>query len=233
MTLSIVGDVDVEEVINFVAQTFGALAYDFTPPQKRKVKDLRLDTPGQYRLTHQGNPQNALAIRVYHTADNSDKKRNNTLNILREVLSLKVTQKLREELGAAYSPGVFNTQSRYVVDDGYIQFDTQTSPEQLGQVMQAYDEIVAAVKSAGGISDDELSRAVEPLVAGINQAIEQNGFWLNRLGLLHIEPNAVDRWFALEDLIRSITVEDVRRAANQYLTEGRMINVEVIHESLQ
>jgi zinc protease len=233
MTLSIVGDVDVEEVINFVAQTFGALAYDFTPPQKRKVTDLRLDTPGQYRLTHQGNPQNALAIRVYHTADNSDKKRNNTLNILREVLSLKVTQKLREELGAAYSPGVFNTQSRYVVDDGYIQFDTQTSPEQLGQVMQAYDEIVAEIKSEDGISDDELSRAVEPLVAGINQALEQNGFWLNRLGLLHTEPNAVDRWFDLEDLIRSITVEDVRRAANQYLIEDRMINVEVIHESLQ
>ena len=233
MTLSIVGDINLNETINYVAQTFGALAYDFTPPQKRKVSDLQLDTPGQYRLTHQGNSQNALAIRVYHTADNSDKKRNNTLNILREVLNLKVTQKLREELGAAYSPSVFNTQSRFVVNDGYIQFDTQTSPEQLVQVMRAYDEIVAEVKREGGISDDELSRAVEPLVAGINQALEQNGFWLNRLGLLHIESDAVARWFTLEDLIRSITIEDVRRAANEYMIESRMINVEVIHESLQ
>ena len=144
-----------------------------------------------------------------------------------------MTQKLREELGAAYSPSVFNTQSRYVVEDGYIQFDTQTSPEQLAQVMAAYDEIVSEIKGEGGISADELSRAVEPLVAGINQALEQNGFWLNRLGLLHNEADAVARWFTLEDLIRSITVDDVRRAADKYLIESRMINVEVIHESLQ
>ena len=46
MTLSIVGDINLNETIKYVAQTFGARAYDFTPPQQRKVRDLQLDTRG-------------------------------------------------------------------------------------------------------------------------------------------------------------------------------------------
>lgn len=233
MTLSIVGDVDVNEVIAYVAKTFGTLPYEFSAPQKQRVDDIALNVGTRHMLTHQGNPDNAVAIRLYQTADNVDTKQNNTLNILSEILKLKVTDKLREELGAAYSPSVFNTQSRYIKNDGFIQFVTPTSPDQLVAVENAYQAIITQIQSPNGITEDELARAVEPLVAGISQALEQNGFWLNRLGLLHIEPDAIDRWFALEELLRSITLKDVREVAKQYLRDERMIEVQIVHESVQ
>jgi zinc protease len=228
--LSIVGDVDVDEVIALVAESFGALALDVEAPKRSRVSDLMLQTGQQHILKHEGNSQNAVAIRVYKTADNHDKRLNNTLNILSEILKLKVTQKIREELGAAYSPVVFNTQARYVKDDGYIQFDTQTTPEQLAAVFASYDEIINQVITDNGISDDEMRRAVAPLLASVQQAVEQNGFWLNRLALLHIEPNAIDRWYALPALLESITKEDVRNAARQYLVEAGKIEAVIIHQ---
>ena len=223
-TVTVVGDIEPSILKDAVAKTFGALAISAPTPEREWVDDFTLIAPQKFTLEHAGNPENAAVLRRFKTVDRSDIKRSATLNLLADVLRLKVQSKIREELGAAYSPAVVNNQSRDIKNDGFIGFDTLTSPSQISEVQQAYTDIIAEVKSVGGITEDELQRALKPILANLKNSEERNGFWLYRVDRLHREPNTMNEWRNLPALYQSITVADLRNSALTYLVPEKQID---------
>lgn len=223
-TVTVVGDIAPDVLKDAVAKTFGALAISATVPEREWVDDFALIAPQTFTLEHAGNPENAAVLRRFKTVDRSDIKRSATLNVLADVMRLKVQAKIREELGAAYSPAVVNNQSRDIKDDGFIGFDTLTSPSQIPEVQQAYTDIIAELQTVGGITEDELQRALQPILANLASSEERNGFWLYRVDRLHREPNTMQEWRNLPELYQSITVADLRASAMRYLIPERQID---------
>ena len=223
-TVTVVGDIEPTVLKEAVAKTFGALDILAPTPKREWVDDFTLIAPQTFTLEHAGNPENAAVLRRFKTVDRSDIKRSATLNVLADVLRLKVQSKIREELGAAYSPTVVNNQSRDIKNDGFIGFDTLTSPSQIPDVQQAYTDIINEVKAEGGITEDELQRVLKPILANLKNSEERNGFWLYRVDRLHRESNTMDEWRNLPELYQSITVADLRNSALTYLVPENQIN---------
>ncbi|MEO1405757.1 MAG: insulinase family protein, partial [Pseudomonadota bacterium] len=111
--IALVGDIDEDAAIAAVAQTFGALPTrraDPLPFDDAKTVSFPDDrTP--ITLTHEGSADKSLALTYWPTTDGFDQKSTYTRTLLRAILRLKLTDTLREELGATYSPSAGSTSS--------------------------------------------------------------------------------------------------------------------------
>lgn len=228
MTITVVGDINVDNVVDEIAKTLGSLDINVPAPRHEWIEGIRLQAPNNVILTHEGNPENASLTRYFKTTDNSDLSVALQLRVLAAVLQLKVQDVIREELGASYSPSARASGSNDIKGDGMLFLDTLTTPAQLALVETTFDELIAGVKVPGNITEDEVKRAIEPMLASLKGAKERNGFWLSRLSALHTKPDTFAKFEAAPDIYSSITPEDLTQLAQRYLIAQNQIDVKVL-----
>jgi zinc protease len=230
LMVTVVGDVDVTEIVAEVAATLGSLPIQVAAPQHRWLTDIALQTGTEFTLYHAGNPENASVTRYFKTTDNQDLTKALQLKILGAVVQLKVQDVIREQLGAAYSPSARAFGSNSIKGDGMLLLDTLTTPDQITLVQSTYDALIAGLKTPGNITDDEVKRAIEPMLANWKTAKEQNSFWLSRLKVMHTRSDSLARFEAQPGIYAQITPEVLTLLAREYLTEKNKIEVVVLPE---
>lgn len=225
--ITIVGDAKLDDVIQAVATTFGAL-----PPRGSRVeppggRDVKFPAAGKsLRFTHEGRPDQAAAYVAWPAPDfYSSPRRARATAILREVLEVRLTEEFREAQGATYSPSVRSWNSGALPDFGFIAASAETKPELVEGFYKTVDKIVAELKS-GALTDDVLERAREPLKKSIETDRLSNGFWLGSLEDLQSEPRSLESVRTQMSDLESITKAEVVGAAKQYLN-GRRLEVRV------
>ena len=230
LMVTVVGDVDVTEIVAEVAATLGSLPIQVAAPQHRWLTDIALQTGTEFTLYHAGNPENASVTRYFKTTDNQDLTKALQLKILGAVVQLKVQDVIREQLGAAYSPSARAFGSNSIKGDGMLLLDTLTTPDQITLVQSTYDALIAGLKTPGNITDDEVKRAIEPMLANWKTAKEQNSFWLSRLKVMHTRSDSLARFEAQPGIYAQITPEVLTLLAREYLTDKNKIEVVVLPE---
>jgi len=227
--IGVVGDFDEGEVINAVARTFAALPErEAEPIPFNEARNIRFPTDRSPRtLLHEGPADKSLALVYWPTTDGFDQKSTYTRNLLRAILRLKLTDTLREELGATYSPSAGSTSSTLFPDYGYMSASSELNPADIDRVFAAIDDITADM-AAGGISEDELQRARQPILENLEESKERNGAWLAIVDEAQTDPERLDRWRTAPDVYASITVEDVVDAAGIWLRPDRSLKIRIV-----
>ena len=107
---------------------------------------------------------NGGLLQVYWPArDGTDIMRSRRLNILRSIFSNRLTDVIREEESAAYSPSAGRSGSRDYPGYGYMMASLGITPEKAPDMIKVLDRIAADFQ-AGNISDDEFDRAIQPVL---------------------------------------------------------------------
>ncbi|MDZ4760256.1 MAG: insulinase family protein [Alphaproteobacteria bacterium] len=231
--IAIVGDVEEEAAIRAVARTFGAL------PQREAVSTLhRSDRPVTFRrerapltLTHTGEPAQAIA-NVYWPVDidpDADPQAARVVSVLASVMRLKVIERVREALGASYSPSAGASLSSVYPGWGYLSAGTQVKPEDADRVILALESISAELR-AGGISADEFQRAITPALEQLPRNSTSNGYWLSLIAQAQGRPDQMARGMlpAVEASVRTVTIADLVAAANRWLKPEAALEVRVL-----
>src|SRR5690606_19783166 len=94
-------------------------------------------------LRHEGTASQAIVRFDWPTRDDSDFDEELRLELLERVVRLELTDKLREELGQTYSPGVNATQSDTSPGFGYF---TLAAPVDVAQVDAAREAMLETVR---------------------------------------------------------------------------------------
>ena len=144
-------------------------------------------------------------------------------------MRLKLTEKLREELGATYSPRAGNVASELFPDYGYIFASSEIEPQDVETVHIAIDEIAASMAS-GGITEDELQRARKPILESMEEAEEDNGSWIGLLDEAQSLPGDLDRWRNDEVVYEAITVDELTAAAGRYFTPENTLRMSIVSD---
>jgi zinc protease len=232
--IAIVGDVDEAAAIEAVAKTFGAL-----PKRAERPSRFREDRPARFRderaaltLTHRGEPNQALVTFYWPVVDvdpQADPQAARVLNVLGAVMRLKVTEEVREKLGAAYSPAARAAISSTIPGWGYLSASSEVRPEDADTVAAAMRAIAADLE-AGRISEDELKRAVTPMLETLPQNATSNGYWLSLLSMAQTRPEltAAGALSVMEAGLRSITIADLAAAARRYLIPDNAHEVRIL-----
>jgi zinc protease len=172
--------------------------------------------------------QKAFCQVYWPTNDLSDISRSRRLNILASILMDRMREKVREEIGEAYSPVSKSKPSPTFTNYGYLYASLSCKPDQaenLSEVILDIGEILAK----DGITEDELVRAKKPLLSGLEVWLKNNQYWLIKvLGNCQENSERLDWTRNIESDIASINKGEIESYAKKYLQRDKGVVVLVI-----
>ncbi len=231
MEVTIVGDVDPDQVLELAAKTFGTLPE--RDAQKPEYKEARVvnfpKTPQIQNFSFTAETLRSMVVVAWPTADAQNFARSCQLSILSEILGDRLRLKIREELGAAYSPSVNNFESSALKDFGMIGAELVVDPKQATEIGKLVTTIAEDLRN-GAISDDEFDRAIKPILNNVSASVRSNGYWMGVLGLCQSQPKLLDDARQLAEIYKKTTKEDIQALAKAYLSADRAAIVTLIPE---
>ncbi|MFN3819762.1 M16 family metallopeptidase [Blastomonas sp.] len=243
--IGLVGDFDEEQAIAAVAATFGALPEreaefrDYGEARARRFTDNR--TPRV--LHHKGEADQAIVEFYWPTTDDGDYREDVRLRLLAELLQIKVTDELRERLGASYSPVARSFTSSIYPGYGYIQISTNVASHDVERVSDAVRHIAAelsapvpmadAVVRPSPIADDELARARTPILENIANSAKTNTAWLGIVDAAQSKPAKLDRFRSGGTAFGTVSADELLELARTYLPPERAVLVQSLYDDAE
>lgn len=226
LEVSLVGDFDIKTAIGEVARTFGALpARERDKKRFPQMRQLDFPEPQSRTFTYASEVAKGVAAVHWKTVDMDDIREVRVLSVLADILSDRLRQRVREELGQAYSPYAYHNPSDVFEDYGHLTAMVVSEPETIAPVAGVIRSIAEDLH-ASGTSEDELGRALEPRLVQLKEYMRNNGYWLNTvLAKSQESPRRLDWARTIEEGYAGIGVEDIDRLARRYLDPDEAVEV--------
>lgn len=219
----IVGDTTIEAAIAEVARTFGALPARTGRPDAAGPVKVSFPAPAATPvvITHTGRPDQALAAIAWPTTDSmAGPKDGMVAQVLTNVMRSRLTEQLRAHDGKTYTPAASSTFSPFFEGYGRIQMQAEVAPADVN-VFYVTAEKIAADLAATPISDDELARALAPMVEANGRDRQSNAYWMSWMGRLSSSPWVADHLRSMPAGLTSITAAEVQDSATKWLVPAR------------
>ncbi len=220
LEISIVGDFEKEEVLDLFGKYFGSLpARNAINPAKISVQ-FPAGEKKEFVISSKINQ--ALLVMAWKTTGFQDISVVRRLNTLASVFEERVRLAIREQLGATYSPVVFNSSSRFAPEYGKLYVRVVTNPEQLAQVQNVIENISRQLIEEG-VNHEELERVKNPTLTSLKDLVRTNNYWLNIVLSGSTQQPEQLRWpeTIIEDHA-AITSAEISAFAKKYLQPARM-----------
>ncbi|MCB1054307.1 MAG: insulinase family protein [Acidobacteria bacterium] len=220
-TFVLVGNLDLERLEPLVETYLGAL------PASGRVeswRDVGVELP-QEPLTftvEQGLAPTTRVHLLFHGPAKWNETERRRISQLADVLRVRLRESLREEQGLTYgvsvSAGIANQpRETYRVEIGF-----ECAPEMLDQALAAlWDELHRLEREAP--SADTVAKVQAADLRDRQTNLEQNAFWLQALRFYYrydLDPRDV---LDYENQVHAVKPEDLREAAERYLSEERYV----------
>ena len=229
LELALVGDFEEQRAIELVAATLGALPpreAQFRAYEENRARPFTSDR-GRRILYHEGEADQALLRMVWPTTDDADLATSLGLELVERVARLRLTDKLREELGQTYSPSAAASQSR--VHPGYGTF-TISAAIDVADVDAARAAMLESLAdlAAVPVDADTLLRARQPLVEAYENALKTNAGWMNLVDRAAGEPERIERFVSGRQVLEALQPSDLQTLAARYLVPEQRVEVLVL-----
>ena len=213
----VAGDINPRSVINSVEKHFEALE-DGRKSGKARVKEKQARP--QIKLHHKKTDQThvVLGMRTFGARD----KRNPALwvlsTILGEGMSSRLFQKLREEMGVCY---YVRSSVEEFTDHGYLSVSAGVDKR---RAVRAVEAIVGELRRLRdeAIAPSELEKAKEYIVSHLYMGLESSDSVAVFVADQEIIKGRIRYPKDIEKAIRKVTVEEVRKIANEIITDKRL-----------
>lgn len=231
--VTLAGDIDEAKAIDMVARTFGALPKRAAPAKlPESALKITMPTGGEpVTVTHAGKDDQAVVSVRWATTDDSDMRSNFLRNMLTDVMQIRLTDVVREELGATYSPITQSFASDAFPGFGYIAVDIVAEPGKMPAVNDAIGRIAKEMRDAP-VSDDLLTRARKPLLEKFDKESRENAFWQAAIAQAQGDPKRLERVRKTRSMIETVTAADLQTTAQQYLTDARRKDFRIVSKAV-
>jgi zinc protease len=220
LEIGIVGAIDEDQTIEQVARTLGALpprkSASVIQPTARIVRNS--GNTGTHDFYHRGEANQMAWQRMWPTTDNRDLKLAQEMSLLADVLQIRLLDEVREKLGAAYGANASSSMWDSYPALGYFAISMNGDPKNLETIEKTVDAIVAEI-IAKPISTDLFERARKPTLEKYRDWRKRNGTWTGMVAEAQTKPAELDRFRANEQTFRSITADDLWKAAQRFLKD--------------
>jgi zinc protease len=223
--VALVGDLDVEKTIELVRTYLGSL------PQRPRVsgatnrQERTMERPtGPIELLKEpkiSTPQ-AYVISGYYGANEWEERDRRALQLSSRILSSRMIDRIREELGLAYSPSVSSRTGTTWPGFGLLSVQTTTDPARADELADELHTMFQQFASEGP-SDEELTIAVEQLRNVHDETVRNPGAWLRELRTLTYLGRNLDALSEEREALGSFTPTEIRDTFAKYAVEdGRL-----------
>ena len=223
--VTIVGDVSADQAIAAMARTFGALPE--RPAARAETASISLAKPSAtpVRFTDAGRPDQAIGVVAWPESDfYADMRRSRADMLAGEVFQNRLLDRVRISEGATYSPEMQVELSQYFSGYGYALAQVEMPPQKLPSFFAAAADIARDMASKG-ITDDELTRARAPRVAGLAKAQRTNEYWLGDLSGSIADPRRLALIRTTFPDYAAVTPADIQASAARWMRDDKSLKV--------
>ncbi|MBT9439806.1 MAG: insulinase family protein [Desulfobacterales bacterium] len=225
LEVSVVGDFDMDSLIEIAAKYLGALP-SRSGLQKNKISSSPEFPAAQlFEIIVPTKIQKGLVIVAYPTEDIWDISRTRRLSVLANIFSNRLYETIREKLGAAYSSTAYNQPGRAYPGYGVFQAFVHVDPDDSDLIIKEIKQIASDLVEKE-IPEDEFRRALDPTITSIKDLLRKNRYWLNTVlsgSLKH--PQKLEWSRTIMKDYSSITADDMSAIAKKYLDNKKAATI--------
>ena len=226
--ITIVGDISEEKAEAAIARTFATLAPRTATAAPADAGVVKFPTANlSQSFEHHGRADQDLSYVAWPTTDfYADTRTARGLEMLANVMQLRLIDVVRENKALSYSPNAGSYASDTFAGYGYLSASAEVKPDQDQTFYDALTGIVADLK-AKPIGDDELLRARKPVLDKLENDWKTNAYWLRVLPGSARDPRTVDAIRSRRDQVTSVTAADIQKLANTYLDMSKAMRIQI------
>jgi len=228
-TFVIVGDVTEDQVEPLVATWLASLPGEPGEPESPKTDVAHPDQVVVERVTMGTTDRASVDMRLYHPVPDLSAQREARLEALSGVLSVRLRDALREDLGGTYVPVVYG----YIEEQpepAWVQvIRFQCDPARVDELRAVLTRELDALPEQGPTADEvETQRRLMVREWEVNQ--RQIGNWAGRILAAERRDVPVADLFDVESLAQGLSVEGLHQAAQTHLVEEPRVEVVLVPE---
>jgi len=155
------------------------------------------------------------------------------LQLLQNVVDLRMTDELRERLGGTYGASVFSNLDKY--PDSAYSFGIWygADPKRVEELSQATWENLDKIE-AEGPSEEEFAKTIEQAHRQHEKALRENQYWLDQLSYSVQNPDEdAHAILTYDDQVNAVTPAAIQAAAQLFLNEMQVIKLMLLPEAYQ
>lgn len=218
-TFVFVGNIDMDTFRPLAEQYIATLPADAS----KVAKEVKLDNSLTIRdgkiddtyTTKMETPQTYAVVMA--TAEMPYNAKNASLaSITGQILSKRLLDTVREDMGAVYSIGAYGSMNRMPGKNTQLASQFPMKPEMKQEVL---DFIAAEIeRMKGNVTQEELNKVIEFMVKSANEGKEKNSSWMSAIS--GWTENGVDTFNGNVETLQSITVADVQKFLTDLMAQG-------------
>lgn len=229
--LSIYGDIKVDAAIVAAAQSFGALPPRAPGTVVSPTAPSVVPSAAPVVRYHTGPDDQAAAAVAWPTDGGmADIRESRRLDVLAQIFTDRLFDKLREGDGASYSPNVSTSWPTAFAGAGSIMATSQVRPKDVDRFLFLTRQIATDLATKP-VTPDELRRAVGPMRQLIQRASTGSSFWLSQLQGVSFDRRKAAALRALPGEIGAVTPAILMATARKYLRPERTYTLVVLPEA--
>ena len=228
-TFEFVGNFDINEVKPMIEKYIGGLPStgktemwkDVSPEfAKGKVDDK----------VYKGTEDKATLLIAMNKPFVNGTKEKRVIDVMGEILQIRVTEKIREELGSVYSPYLGTSYELLPKEEFSLIAYYGCAPDNVDKVANATWEILDEMMQ-NGTSEENLAKAKEQLIKRRESSYtSSNSFWAGVIQGSYIYGTPIQNMETYINLVNSVTADDIKVAAQKYLTHDEFVKVTLLPE---
>ncbi len=229
-TFFFVGALDIATLEPLLARYLGSLPSAGEPTSASGTLALAFPDEVVREVVRKGQePQSQTVVSLF--ADTGlDEIEMHRLRAATTVLETRLRDRLREELGGTYSVGVGYINSQPEPGYGRVTIQFGSDPERVDEMVT---EVLREVErlQAEGPTADEVARVVEIEKRDLEEAQQDNRYWLGSLQTVHLLGWDPARILARIERAESLSVDNVHAALRAYFPTDRYVTVTLLPEA--
>lgn len=218
----IVGNVDLETIKPLVERYIGALPCN---GRVEKIEKTTVETrTGVYRNNFKNKMENPTGTETIIYSGKIDPTRKNRLvmSFLNQVLNIVYTEEVREKEGGTYGVGVRGSISKLPEGEYSLMVNFKMAPERREELAAIVTREFEKMAAEGPVAE-HVEKVRSYMLKSFEENQKKNGAWMNWLYGFYFENE--DNHTGYEELVKSITTEDIRLLAKYILDQGNFIEV--------
>lgn len=214
-TFFFVGNYDEAELENLIKTYIASLP---SSGKADKWKDVGIKAPkGSFRKSIYKGIEPKTSVRLIINGDLEYNRKNiHALTSMMEILSVRLREVIREDLGGVYGIGAFPQITQYPKPGYKINIVFGTSVERTEELITEIKRVITEFK-AGKFEESYVANAKEIMKREHEIRLKENSYWMNVLYNYTFNNENFDYVVNYQKYVDSITLADVKSAANKYL----------------
>ncbi len=224
----LVGNFNIDSIAPMIEQYFGSL-----PALSRH--ETWKDTSPKFaegvtnRTIYKGTDPQSMVGLVMSEKIEWNEKNVLLINMIREIIGIKLVEVIREKMSGVYSPQVRMNLEQYPQPIFQMMIMFGCSPKTTGKLTKAvFGEIKKLRKN--GPTEVDLKKAQEAMIRGRETDLEKNNFWLSKLESLYYNHDAPGAIASFNEKVNSVTIDDLKAAAVTFFKPDHYVRVVLMPE---